>query len=174
MTIRNVLKRGYLSSLKVIGNKGLGRMPLLKQLNRSILKIIKSNSAVVVNGFKMHLDRQDSLGLSVGTGFEKFETQVMEKIIKKGDIVIDCGANIGYYSLLFSKLVGESGKVFAFEPEPTNFFLLQKNLKENNITNVKALNLAVSDKEGESVLFLDKDSSGSHSMSSRGKTGGVK
>ena len=145
--IKKILKKVYLSSLKVIGNKGLGRMPILKQLNKKILKTIKSSSEpVFVNGFKMYLDKQDSSGFSLETGYEKIETQVMKDNIKKGDVVIDCGANIGYYSLLFSKLVGDSGKVFAFEPDPTNFSLLQKNLKENNIKNVIALNLAVSDK----------------------------
>ncbi len=167
---KKILKSIYLSSLKVIGNKGLGRLPIIKQINRKILKTIKSSSEpVFVNGFKIYLDEHDSLGLSLGTGFEKFETRVMENNIKKGEVVIDCGANIGYYSLLFSKLVGESGKVFAFEPDPTNFSLLQKNLKVNNITNVTALNLAVSDKKCEGILFLDKYYAGHHRMYSEGK-----
>jgi len=165
--IKKILKKMYLSSLKVIGNKGLGKMPILKQLNKKILKSIKSDFAVV-NGFKMYLDKQDCSGLSVGTGYEKVETQVMKDNIKKGDIVIDCGANIGYYTLLFSELVGKSGKVFAFEPDPANFSLLQKNLKVNNVNNVVALNLAVSDKNGEDILFLDKNNVGHNRMYSEG------
>ena len=126
MPIKNVLKKVYLSSLKVIGNKGLGRMPIFKQINKKILKTIKSGSEpVFVNGFKMYLDKNDGSGFSLGTGYEKYETKVMKDHIKKGDIVIDCGGHIGYYSLLFSRLVGKKGKVYTFEADPTNFSLLK-------------------------------------------------
>ena len=175
MTLKDILKKTYLFSLKKMGNKGLGKIQGVKQINQKILKTIKSGSKpVLVNGFKIYLDEQDILGLSLGISFEKFETEVMKKNIKKGYVVIDCGANLGYYSLLFSKLVGKSGKVFAFEPDPKNFSLLQKNLKVNDITNVVALNLAVSDKQGESFLFLDKHYPGNSKMYNEGKNEGGK
>ena len=161
MPIKNVLKKVYLSSLKVIGNKGLGRMPIFKQINKKILKTIKSGSEpVFVNGFKMYLDKNDGSGFSLGTGYEKYETKVMKDHIKKGDIVVDCGGHIGYYSLLFSRLVGKRGKVYTFEADPTNFSLLKKNLEVNNIKNVTAINHAVSDKKGNITMFLDRENSG--------------
>lgn len=52
--------------------------------------------------------------------FEEHSTRIARRLIKEGDTVLDVGANIGYYSVMFSKLVGETGKVFAFEP--TKFF----------------------------------------------------
>lgn len=166
--VKEVLRKTYLLLLKVLGNKGLGRVPILKQLNQKALKTIKSSFAIV-NGFKMYLDEKDSLRLSLGEGYEKFETQIVKRLIKEGDIVVDCGAHIGYYTLLFSQLVGDSGKVFAFEPDPTNFSLLQKNLKENKIKNVVASNFAVSDKNGKCTFFLDKKSPAHHRLYSEGK-----
>jgi len=48
-------------------------------------------------------------------------------LIAPGDVCLDIGANIGYYSVLFSNLVGPKGKVIAIEPDPDNFQLLIKN-----------------------------------------------
>lgn len=69
----------------------------------------------------------------------------LKNYIKKDNIVIDVGANIGLYTLLFSRLVGERGQVFAFEPEPKNFNILKKNIEENNIKNVILEQKAVGD-----------------------------
>lgn len=49
-----------------------------------------------------------------------------KKHLKKGDIIADVGASIGYYSLLFSELVGSEGRVFAFEPDPLSFSRLAR------------------------------------------------
>ena len=54
---------------------------------------------------------------------------MFKNIIKPGMRVLDLGANIGFYTVLFSKLVGENGKVFAFEPDPKNFKYLEGNIK---------------------------------------------
>lgn len=69
--------------------------------------------------------------------------------IRPGDVVVDCGANHGFSTVLFSQWTGESGKVCAFEPSPHNFGILQKNLLLNNIHNVDARQVAVGACEGE-------------------------
>lgn len=89
------------------------------------------------------------------------------KISRGGELVLDIGANIGYYTLLMSKMVGESGKVYAFEPEPKNFEILQKNIKLNNANNVVIEKLALSDKVGRSFIALSEDS-GQHRISDSG------
>jgi len=68
---------------------------------------------------------------------------------KLGDIVFDIGAYVGDTALWFSKAVGPQGKVYAFEPEPSNFAKLKANLERNNVTNVIPLQLALSENEGE-------------------------
>ncbi|SRR5579875_623238 len=62
--------------------------------------------------------------------------------LRTGDLVVDVGANIGYFSLLASKLVGPSGKVISIEAAPQTFDLLRWNLERNACANVEALNVA--------------------------------
>jgi len=80
-----------------------------------------------------------------------------------GNVVFDVGANIGAFAAVSSVLVGESGFVVAVEPEPSNFALLRKNLSINSFKNVMALQLALSNEDGSSVLYVHPYSSGWHS-----------
>jgi FkbM family methyltransferase len=73
--------------------------------------------------------------------------------LRPGDTFVDVGANIGYYSLLASKLVGNSGSVVAIEASATIFRQLQANLELNHITNVRSLNVAAADRRGKLELF---------------------
>lgn len=70
--------------------------------------------------------------------------EVLEKYISRGDWVIDVGANIGHYSLKFSKLVGASGRVFAIEPVPETFEILTSNVQLFPFKNVTLFNVAAS------------------------------
>jgi len=72
--------------------------------------------------------------------------QLVSKTVKSGFTVVDIGAHIGYYSLLFSRLVGPTGHVIAFEPVPNNFEFLRENLKLNNCINIEPVNRAVLDR----------------------------
>ncbi len=94
--------------------------------------------------------------------WEKIETDYILKEIQEGDVVLDIGANIGYYTLILAKLVGNSGKVFAFEPEPNNFNLLKKNVKKNRYQNVILENMALSNSNGKIKLYLAKQNRGEH------------
>lgn len=93
---------------------------------------------------------------------EPLHTSVVEKLLKPGDVALDIGANIGYYTLLFSKLVGLKGKVFSFEPHPKNFFYLLKNIKINKLTNVIPFMKAVSAFTGNGYLYEDPASCFDH------------
>lgn len=84
----------------------------------------------------------------------------IEKIVKPGDVFMDIGANVGYYTLLASRLVGPGGKVIAIEPNPKVFAKLQRTLARNNIENVLALGIGLGKEKG--VLKLYFDSTGGH------------
>ena len=68
---------------------------------------------------------------------------IKEHCIKPGDVVIDCGANHGFSTVLFAKWVGPAGRVYAFEPSSHNMALLKENLRLNGITNVICHQVAV-------------------------------
>lgn len=92
--------------------------------------------------------------------YEKDTTDLFKKTIKPGMIVVDIGAHIGYFTRLFSRLAGPSGRVVAFEPDPQNFALLQKNTA--GLPNVTLVNAAVSDKKGSIDFYQIEDSTGCH------------
>lgn len=133
----------------------------VRVIHSRIFSHLKSN-LVEVQGHKMFLDSKDSLRLSIYGVYETFETELVKKEIKNGDVVLDVGANIGYYTLIFAKLVGEKGKVFAFEPDPTNFALLKKNVETNGYRNVILVQKAVSNKTEKTRLYLSEDNKADH------------
>jgi len=77
--------------------------------------------------------------------------------LRAGDVFVDIGANVGYYSLLASTLVGDSGKVVAIEALPEIFETLKDNLEINQARNVRAVNMAVWDQSDLITLFTRSD-----------------
>lgn len=81
-----------------------------------------------------------------GGSFEKHQLLAFQRMIKPGMTIIDAGANIGLYSLIGSSLIGDSGKVLAFEPSKETFRRLQSNIKLNGFTNITPFNYALGEK----------------------------
>lgn len=91
-------------------------------------------------------------------------THWIAKRLGPGDTFVDIGANIGYYSLLASGLVGE-GEVFAIEASPAIYAQLLQHLRLNSALNVTPINIAVSSQSGRTRLYLKQlDSPGTTSM----------
>lgn len=162
-----MLTGAYRRALKVVGGRGWGRVypfsMLNDWLNTRALPQLKTNQAKV-HGHSMLLDARDSLGLSIWGTWEPFETELLESLVQPGDVVVDVGANIGYYTLLFARRVGAQGRVYAFEPAPDNCALLQANVKRNGYENVCVEQKAVSDKNGSAVLELSNENYGDHRL----------
>lgn len=83
--------------------------------------------------------------------FEANVTNFFINFLREGDTFLDVGAHIGYYTLLASVLVGESGKVHSFEPTPRTFISLQHNVHAKK--NITVNNNAVLDEEKEITFF---------------------
>ncbi len=94
--------------------------------------------------------------------WEELETQWFVKSIRPGDTVVDIGANIGYYAVIAGKLVGDTGRVVAFEPDPASFALMQRNLALNGLSNVTVEQKAVSNEYGSIRLYLADKNKGDH------------
>jgi FkbM family methyltransferase len=92
--------------------------------------------------------------------YERDTKELLKGIIHTGDICVDAGANIGYFTTLMSKL---GGQVTAFEPEPENFALLEKNMKTNNLEG-NLIQKALSDVESEAILYKSDICSGMHRL----------
>jgi len=111
-----------------------------------------------VDGFQMHLDIDDggiSNGLFHSGEREKAFVSILKETITDGMVCIDLGANIGHTTLLMLREVGESGFVYAVEPDPHNCQILQSNIKENKFENRCELNAcAISDKSGTMDFWI--------------------
>lgn len=86
---------------------------------------------------------------------ERKEIQLLKEQIAKDSIVVDAGANIGFYTLIFSNLVGENGKVIAFEPDSKNFEILKKRC--SNRKNILLVQAALSEKTGSLDFYLSDE-----------------
>tara|TARA_B100000287_G_scaffold432936_1_gene493445 strand:- start:452 stop:1306 length:855 start_codon:yes stop_codon:yes gene_type:complete len=100
------------------------------------------------------------------------ENIIMSNFIRKGDTVIDVGANIGTTVLPASQIVGHNGKIIAFEPQSTINQCLQTNLTLNDIKNVVVYNIALSNKDGWAKLndneFIESGRYGEAGISENG------
>jgi FkbM family methyltransferase len=112
-------------------------------------KIQPSTDATTVFGARFKCVRTDYIQRRIAFFglFEPNLTYFISSVLKPGDVFIDVGANIGYFTMLAAKCVGASGKVYAIEASPSTYELLIANLRLNEVKNVEAINMAVTDKE---------------------------
>ena len=91
--------------------------------------------------------------------FEYSTLELFSNFLKQGSRIIDVGANSGLYSIFYSKLVGDEGRVYAFEPDSSTYSFLLENLKLNECKNVSTYNCALSNKESivEMVSYNPED-----------------
>ena len=105
--------------------------------------------------------------------YERAITSVVERLVRRGDVCIDVGANFGWYTTLLAKRVGVDGEVHSFEPVPDNFRELARNFELlGSPDNVFMNRAALGDHEGTVTLNLFNDLPTGHaSISSQGRTG---
>ncbi len=109
------------------------------------------------NDVKINLYKDSVLSRLIYDGFEKEETEYLAKTLKRGDIFVDIGSNIGLFSLLASKIVGIEGRILSFEPAPLTFSRLNENVKLNNLKNIDIRNIGLSNKKGELTFYVSNN-----------------
>ncbi|HEU0251969.1 MAG TPA: FkbM family methyltransferase, partial [Pyrinomonadaceae bacterium] len=125
----------------------------------------RKSSVVTLEGFKLAVHQHDTIiseSIRQNKIWAQSETRLFRELITPGMVVIDVGANIGYFSLLASTLVGSGGCVHAFEPDPVNCGLLRKNVRMNHASNIKVVQAALSNNDEPLQLFLNSDNKGDH------------
>jgi FkbM family methyltransferase len=116
-------------------------------------------------GDRMEVELPDLLSRTIYmTGrWEPLITEYIRTSLKQGDTFVDVGANIGYYSLVASRIVGSHGKVIAVEASPTNYERMLRNLSLNGARNVRTINAAAAGCRGELPLYFGPPHNRGHS-----------
>jgi len=83
---------------------------------------------------------------------------ILEKVLKPDMLILDIGANIGYYALMELNMMRGQGRLIAVEPSPSNVELLKRNLHLNGYENIPVIAGAISDKSGTRNFFLAEQS----------------
>lgn len=103
-----------------------------------------------------------------GLTYEAVTVLFLESFLKPGDVFVDVGSHIGFFTMIGASLVGPSGRVLAFEPNQSNFDALLHNAELNGFQNITAINAAVGETEGEVRFYENLDCDGGHAMWSPG------
>ena len=170
---KSILFWAFQKVCKLLWGKGIGKIPGVSAVHGFLFQLLCPNKNIVqVQGSKMYMN-PDKLPKSyiktfqsyiLSRDWEELTTEMFKKVVKEGDIVLDLGANIGFFTLLAARLVGKKGKVYAFEPEPVNYSLLIKNIEINGYDNVVPMQKAVSNAAGMVRLFLNNEDTGAHTI----------
>ncbi len=142
LTLRHKLI-SVLSNINVIGVRAI-----VNYLPKIIIKKpIESLTINTIYGFKIEIDPVKDVGVErslyyTGT-YEEGTLSIIKSVLKEGDVFIDIGANIGFISIFASSLIGKTGNVYAFEPNPDTFTILKKNIELNQISNIETSTFAI-------------------------------
>lgn len=113
-------------------------------------------------------DQHVSRDIAANGIWEAYETRLVIERLKPGDCFVDVGANIGYYTAIAADRLGNSGDIIAFEPDPDNVELLQKNMRENGFDCVDIVAAGLSDSDRHAVLFRSATNFGDHQIYDNG------
>lgn len=125
---------------------------------KNLLPFIQTIDQPLLGNFRIHLYTKNFIDASIYyTGdYENYLKVHYQKYIHPGDTVLDAGANIGFHSLFFAQLTGETGKVIAFEPIPINYNALMKNIALNDFPQVIANNIALGNENCTLKIHIDR------------------
>jgi FkbM family methyltransferase len=110
------------------------------------------------NGMRIKVHANDHVGAEIiRKGYYEPEVvRLFEHFLNPGMTFVDIGAHVGQYTLISSQLVGPTGQVHSFEPDPQTYSWLDFNVRRNKLANVTTNQAALSDTPGKLELFLSK------------------
>jgi FkbM family methyltransferase len=156
---------------RVLSGSGIGRIPGIAWLYGKLFGMAPPRGIVeipILSRFRMLVDTASG-GLHpelLRKGvYEEETTAMLQRTLRPGMVFADVGANIGYFSVIAASLVGESGKVISFEPDPENAEFLRKNVALNGYGRIVSIEQScLADRQGTVTLFRDATNRGNHSM----------
>ena len=115
-------------------------------------------SFTLPGGGRFDYPLSSAIGFDLFAGwFEPAEVAFVRRHLKRGDIVLDVGANAGLYTVVAARQVGDAGHVYAFEPDDRALALLRRNVAVNGLKNVTVIEAAVSDETGQRQFAAASD-----------------
>jgi FkbM family methyltransferase len=106
------------------------------------------------NRFYMRLHPMADSAFVVGE-YEPGCVRALREHLPEGSVCVDVGANVGYFSILMSQIVGKQGQTIAFEPMPETVEVLRENIEVNHLENVIVVAAAASDESGSVEILSD-------------------
>ncbi len=159
------LSKGHRASLSWL------RQELVKE-SESKCKLIQANvPGMGLFDFAVHtrVDQYISGDLVRDGIWEPFETEIFRRLCRPDDFVLDLGANIGWYTVIASRLINASGKIISFEPDHNNFKILNRNIAmSGGLGMVEVMNIALGDRDENATLFISDTNLGDHRLFSDG------
>ncbi|HEV7669862.1 MAG TPA: FkbM family methyltransferase [Thermoanaerobaculia bacterium] len=129
-------------------------VPLRIRSRRPLRMMVKPAADPVVSGW---IERHGC--------WEPYNTVLLQDLLTEGDVFLDVGANLGYFTLVAADRVGPTGRVHAFEPEPENHRFCAENVARNGLSGVAtAHRLGLADRPGEQLLFRSSSNHGGHQL----------
>jgi FkbM family methyltransferase len=139
--------------------------PFLRRVFNSIIRVI-TPKAVSYDGALVYLNPNDPVvsGALAFRVYEKREMAFLRRHCVSDTFFIDVGANVGLYTALSSHLVGENGRIFAFEPDPSTFRYLEKTIQANYPERICATRAALADEAGKLTLYVSPENRGDNRL----------
>ena len=166
----NLRMKTFASVIRPLGGKGMGRLPGGNLIYRGLVRYLipAGISTVKYDGFTLEVYRRGYPGMLVddGSKYLPTETKAFKNMIRPGMTVLNVGASVGYYTLVSARLVGPTGKVYAFEPFPEAFSLLKRNVEKSGFKNITLVDKAIADFTGSSKFYLSSTNPLANSLGS--------
>lgn len=166
--MRKLLFALYRQCVRLATGSGIDRFTVIHRAHQWVQRRLNPGT-VEAFGKTLYLDPGDTLNLSIIDAHEPQQVELFSRLVREGDVVLDIGAHIGYYTLLFAQRVGPNGKVFSFEVHPGNAALLRKTIAESGYQHVTVETKGVWDETGTFPLYEASDCSEDHRMTPAGE-----
>ena len=133
--------------------------PIAGVFTRNLMTLLKTTALRMFPAGLTFRLKQYHYGRTVPSFWEP-DVQPLKYLVQAGDLVIDIGAHVGWYTYILSFLVGEHGGVYTIEPIPESFDLLAAVIERLQLKNVQLINCAISSEDGSGLMEVPLHESG--------------
>jgi FkbM family methyltransferase len=142
-------------------------MSLARRLLAALNRLPVGDRTVRIGGDRLYVASLDrwlaALGWKLGR-LEAAERALIARVVQPGMTVVDVGANVGLHTVGLARRVGSGGRVHALEPDPENFRLLERTVRDAGLSQVRLHRQAAGERAGEQSLYLSAVNRGDHRL----------